>query len=245
VRAPALKSGRLLLAIESSGAEPSVALLRGGELVAERRALAHRPGSETLLPAIDALLRRAHCEVAAIEDFAVSAGPGSFTGLRVGIATVKGLAFGSRAPVAAVSTLAALALRAPRSRDPIVAVLDARREEVYAAGFARSGDALEPGDLPEGLYSADELATRLPARCVLVGDGVAVCGERVRAALGPGIRPLPPPRGRARARDVGLLGFQLLERGEGIDAADLVPRYLRRAEAEVRRTGERSEPRGG
>jgi tRNA threonylcarbamoyladenosine biosynthesis protein TsaB len=222
-----------------------VALLKGGELVAERRAPAHRPGSETLLPAIDALLRRARCEVAAIEAFAVCAGPGSFTGLRVGIATAKGLAFGSGIPVAAVSTLAALALRAPRTRDAIVAVLDARRDEVYAAGFARSGDAVEPGELSEGLYSAEELAARLPARCVLVGDGVAVCGEQLRAALGPRVRQLPPPRGRARARDVGLLGYRLLERGEGIDAADLVPRYVRRAEAEVRRTGERTEPSSG
>jgi tRNA threonylcarbamoyladenosine biosynthesis protein TsaB len=235
----------LLLAIESSGIEPSVALLRGGELVAERCAAAHRPGSETLLPAIDALLRRARCELAAVEAFAVSAGPGSFTGLRVGIATVKGLAFESGLPVAAVSTLAALALRAPRTRDPIVAVLDARRDEVYAADFARNAGALEPGELPEGLYSAEELARRLPRRCILVGDGVAVCGERVRGALGPGVRSLPPPRGRVRARDVGLLGFRLLERGEGVDPADLVPRYVRRAEAEVRRTGERSEPEAG
>jgi tRNA threonylcarbamoyladenosine biosynthesis protein TsaB len=222
-----------------------VALLHGGELVAERRAPAHRPGSETLLPAIDALLRRARCELAAIGAFAVCAGPGSFTGLRVGIATVKGLAFGTGVPVAAVGTLAALALRAPRTRDPIVALLDARRDEVYAAGFARSADALEAGELPEGLYGAEELVARLPARCVLVGDGVAVCGERIRAALGPGVRLLPPPRGRVRARDVGLLGHLLLERGQGVDAADLVPRYLRRAEAEVRRTGQRTEPASG
>lgn len=222
-----------------------MALLRGDALVAERRAPSHRPGSETLLPAIDALLRRARCEAAELEAFAVCAGPGSFTGLRVGIATVKGLAFGSAAPVAPVSTLAALALRAPRTRDPIVAVLDARRDEVYAAGFARSGDALEPGELAEGLYAAEELVARLPARCVLVGDGVAVCGERIRAEKGRGVRLLAPPRGRPRARDVGLLGLRLLERGEGVDPADLVPRYIRRAEAEVRRTGLRTEPAGG
>jgi tRNA threonylcarbamoyladenosine biosynthesis protein TsaB len=222
-----------------------VALLRGSELVAERRAPAHRPGSETLLPAIDALLRRAGCAPGALEAFAVCAGPGSFTGLRVGIATVKGLAFGSDVPVAAVGTLAALALRAPRTRDPIVALLDARRDEVYAAGFARDGDALRPGELPEGLYGAEALAARLPARCVLVGDGVPVCGEAIRAALGPGVRCVPPPRGRVRARDVGLLGLRLLARGEGVVAAELVPRYVRRAEAEVRRTGERTEPAVG
>ena len=237
----ALARRPLLLALETSGALPSVALLRGDELLGERRAPAGRPGSERLLAALDRLLRAAGVAVRDLDAFAVAAGPGSFTGLRVGIATLKGLAFGSPAPVAAVGTLAALALRAPRSRDPVVAVLDARRGEVYAAGFARAGEELEPEGLAEGLYSPEELAALLPSRCVLVGDGVAVCGAPLRAALGRGVRCVPPPRGRPRAREVGALGLRLLRRGLGVDAADLVPRYLRRAEAEVRRTGERTE----
>jgi tRNA threonylcarbamoyladenosine biosynthesis protein TsaB len=235
------RRGPLLLAIETSGALPSVALLRGEELVAERRTAPGRPGREPLLPAIDALLRRAGCALDEVEAFAVAVGPGSFTGLRIGVATLKGLAFGGCAPVAAVGTLDALALRAPRGRDPVVAVLDARRGEVYAAGFAWQGPRLARAGLPEGLYGAEELAARLPARCVLVGDGVLVCGAACRAALGRGLRAVPPPRGRPRAREVGLLGAELLREGRGIDAADLVPRYLRRAEAEVRRTGVRTE----
>jgi tRNA threonylcarbamoyladenosine biosynthesis protein TsaB len=231
----------LLLALETSGGEASVALLRGDALLGERRAPAGRPGSERLLPTLDRLLRAAGVAVGDLDAFAVAAGPGSFTGLRVGIATLKGLAFGSRAPVAAVGTLDALALRAPRGRDAVVAVLDARRGEVYAASFARTGEGPVPADLREGLYTVEELASRLPPRCVLVGDGVAVCGERLRAALGPGVRCVPPPRGRPRARDVGVLGARMLREGLGIDAADLVPRYVRRAEAEVRRTGERTE----
>ena len=234
----------LLLALESSGAEPSAALFRGAELLGERRARPGRPGSEMLLPAVDALLRRAGVGASALDAFAVGVGPGSFTGLRVGIATLKGLAFGSRAPVAAVGTLAALALRAPRSADLLVAVLDARRGEVYAASFLRDGHALEPAGLPEGLYTPEDLVSRLPPRCLLVGDGVAVCGERLSGALGPGVRCVPPPRGRPRAREVGTLGLAMLRRGEGIDAADLVPCYLRRAEAEVRRTGQATEAAG-
>ena len=238
------RRGPLLLALETSGGRPSVALARGGELLAERRAAPGRPGREPLLPAIDALLRRAGFALADVEAFAVAVGPGSFTGLRIGIATLKGLAFGSAAPVAAVGTLDALALRAPRGRDPIVAALDARRGEVYAAGFAWQGEALAPAALPEGLYGAEELAARLPARCVLVGDGVLVCGTAARAARGRGLRAIAPPRGRPRAREVALLGAALLREGRGVDAADLVPRYLRRAEAEVRRTGLATEPAG-
>lgn len=212
-----------------------MALLRGGALVAERHVAAGRPGSEGLLPAIDALLRRAGVAPAELGAFAVAVGPGSFTGLRVGIATLKGIAFGSAARVAAVPTLAALAQRAPRTRDLVVAVLDARRDEVYAAGYAWCGDEARPAGPPEGLYLPSELAGQLPERCVLVGDGVAVCGEAARAARGEGVRCVPPPRGRARAREVGRLGVRMLARGEGSTAADVLPRYVRRAEAEVRR----------
>jgi tRNA threonylcarbamoyladenosine biosynthesis protein TsaB len=183
--------------------------------------------------------------VADLGAFAVSAGPGSFTGLRVGIATVKGLAFGGGARVAAVGTLDAIAARAPRAADPIVALVDARRGEVYAASFRREGEDLVPGDLPEGLYAPQELASRLPPRAALLGDGVAVCADALRAALGPRLRLLPPARGRPRAREVGLLGLRQLARGRGVDPADLVPRYVRRAEAEARRTGERTEPASG
>ena len=107
----------LLLALETATPAVSVALLRGEEVLAERRA-APGPASETLLVAIDALLRGAQVEASGLEAFAVSIGPGSFTRLRVGIATAKGLAFGTGRPVAAVSSLAALARAAPRHPSP-------------------------------------------------------------------------------------------------------------------------------
>ena len=106
----------LLLALETSGRVLSVALLRGEEVLAERQGARERPGAESLLPAVDEVLVRAGVRVADVEAFAVSIGPGSFTGLRVGIATVKGLAFGSGRPVAAVSSLAVLARGAPATR---------------------------------------------------------------------------------------------------------------------------------
>ena len=103
-----------------------------------------RDAAESLLPAVEDLLRAAGCELAAIEAFALSIGPGSFTGLRVGIATVKGLAFGTPRPVAPVSTLAALAVGAGRADVPVVPMLDARRGEVYAAAYAGGGTLARP-----------------------------------------------------------------------------------------------------
>ena len=243
----------MLLALETAARAPSVALLAGDELLAEERAPAGRTGAEGLLPCVDAALARVGVALDAVEAVAVSIGPGSFTGLRVGVATVKGLLFGCSRPVVPVPTLAALARLAPEAEtEPVVALLDARRGEFYAAAYRCVGGwaggwagAAEPAGAPEacepleGVYTPEELATRLPAACLLVGEGVPLCGERLRAWCGPGVRlgPATDPR----ARDVGALGRRLLAAGGGIDAADLVPRYLRRAEAEVKRTGERFE----
>jgi tRNA threonylcarbamoyladenosine biosynthesis protein TsaB len=216
-----------------------VAVVQGDRVLAEALAGEGETGAASLLPCVDAALRRAGLALDAIDAFAVSVGPGSFTGLRVGAATLKGLAFDTGKPVAAVSTLAALACRGPAGPDPAVALLDAQRGELYAALFHRDGDEPRAGLPGEGVYTPDALAGVLPARCVLVGEIVARCGERIRELRGPGVRlgPSEPPR----AADVAFLGRRLLARGAGIAAADLAPRYVRRAEAEARRSGQRFE----
>jgi tRNA threonylcarbamoyladenosine biosynthesis protein TsaB len=225
----------VLLAVETATAAPSVALWRGDALIGERAAEPGRAAAETLLPAIDALLAGAGIALAAVEGFAVSIGPGSFTGLRIGVATAKGLAFGTPRRVAAVSTLAAIAGHA-RGPGPVLAVLDARRGEVYAAGFA-SG---VPADwLPEGVIAIDELAARLPPGTRVVGDAVPLCAQALRGAE---VELRPPPYPETTARHVARLAAEKWSRGEAIAAADLAPRYLRRAEAEVKRTGQRFEP---
>jgi tRNA threonylcarbamoyladenosine biosynthesis protein TsaB len=237
-----VRSPPLLLAFETATRAASVALLRGAELLAERMAPRDRTTAEALLPALDALLTEAGVPLATIDAFAVSIGPGSFTGLRVGIATVKGLAFGTGRPVAPVPTLAALAGTAGAPREAVIALLDARRGEVYAAGYApTSAGPWGREILPEGVYTAEALAARLPPACLLVGDGVAVCGERLRERRGAGVEVQPPSEREPRARHVGALGAAILAAGGGIDAAAVAPRYLRRAEAEVKRTGVRFE----
>jgi tRNA threonylcarbamoyladenosine biosynthesis protein TsaB len=235
----------LLLAIESSCRTPSVALAHGERILAEAEGRPGRTGAESLLPCIDAVLSRADVALDAVEAFAVSIGPGSFTGLRVGVATLKGLAFGSDRPVAAVPSLAALARGAAAdcgaaADAPVVALRDARRGEVYAAGWRIEGPSREAVPAPprEGVYSPEELAAALPPGAWLVGEGVALCGDRLRAAASP--VHLGPVR-EAHARDVAALGSLLIGRGLGLDAAGLLPRYVRRAEAEVKRTGQRFE----
>jgi len=229
----------LILALETACRRPSVALLRGREVLAEVDAPEGRTGAESLLPGVDAALRHASVTLREVEGFAVSIGPGSFTGLRVGVATAKGLCFGSGRPVAPVPTLAAVAAGASVYDKPVVALLDAQRGEVYAALYRAPGpDALlEEGDPALGVYTPEDLAARLPERCRIVGEGLLVSGERLRGLVGPQVEwgePLP-----ARAADVGRLGRLMLEQGEAVSAAALVPGYVRRAQAEVDRTGER------
>jgi tRNA threonylcarbamoyladenosine biosynthesis protein TsaB len=226
-------SESLLVAVECATPLCSVALLRGEATLAELRAPADAPAAETLLPALDQLLRGAGVGVDAVGAWAISIGPGSFTSLRIGIATLKGLAFGRPTPAVPVPTLAALARGAGDRAEPVVSLLDARRGEVYAGAWMRRG--LEPHPcLPEGIYTPRALVERLPGRAVLVGDA-ALLGEALEARDASELRRVPPPEGEPSARRVGALGAELLALGRAVDVADLVPVYGRRAEAEVRR----------
>lgn len=229
----------LLLGVDTATDVASWALWRGDSLVAEQRAAVGRPTAEALLPALDALLAATGVRLDDLTGFAVSIGPGSFTGLRIGVATVKGLAFAPAKPVVGVPTLAALACHA-QGPGPVVALLDARRGEVYAAGFEKgSGGVPTPARwLPEGVVLVRELADRLPAGCRLVGEGLAVCGD---AFASTDLMPLAPPYVATTARHVAALGAQRLIIEALPSAAALTPRYVRRAEAEVKRTGERFE----
>ncbi len=229
----------LILAFETATSVTSVALLRGESLVAERTAPVGVDASTTLLAMVDELFEGAASQLDTVDAFAVSIGPGSFTSLRIGLATAKGLAFGRLHRAVAVSSLEALAEAAPSFDAPVVPLLDARRGELYAAAFERS-EAGWRTLVPEGVYLPEELAQRIPARCMLVGEGAALCRDLLRGALGDGVAVSSEPC-EARARCVGALAARALARGEGGDAADLVPHYLRRAEAEVKRTGVRFE----
>ena len=232
----------LLLAIETATAAAGVAVLRGDAILAERRLPEGRQASETLLPALLAALEEADVALAALDGFAVSIGPGSFTGLRVGVSTAKGLAFGTAQRIVAVPTLAALALYADAGDAPVAALLDARRGEVYAA--IHDGGPTAPPRLAPCVTDPEALAAHLAeiagARpCVAIGDGVAVAAEALRTLLGERVllRPVAPD-----AAAVGRLGQRLWSASGGVSPDQVVPLYGRRAEAEVRRTGERFEP---
>jgi tRNA threonylcarbamoyladenosine biosynthesis protein TsaB len=221
---------RPLLAIESATARLEVALLWGGGRYLERAVDAPGHHAERILPLIASLLDAAGVGPDGPEAIAVSIGPGSFTSLRVGLATAKGLAFASGRSVVPVPTLEALAASAlsPGDTLPIAALLDARRGEVYAAVFQPSPDGLEVL-VPDGLFTPEALSDRLPRGCRVIGDGASVDVERFGKVSEDTRWP--------RAREVARLGRERLARG-ALPEGDLAPRYVRRAQAEVARTAE-------
>jgi tRNA threonylcarbamoyladenosine biosynthesis protein TsaB len=231
-----------LLALETATAATGVALLEDGRVLAEVEGEAGKGHAAALLPAVERALTQAGVGLEEIDAFAVSIGPGSFTGLRIGLASLKAFAFGTPKPVAAVPTLAALAWPLREEDGRLVACLDAQRGELYAAGWRGEAGGLAPCDPAEGVYRPEDLAALLrdqPGDVILVGEGL----DPLAKAL-PGIRVAPPTCTRPRAASVGALGARMLARGLGEPASGLVPRYLRRAEAEARRTGDPLEPAG-
>jgi tRNA threonylcarbamoyladenosine biosynthesis protein TsaB len=216
-----------VLALETSTLAGGVALVDGDRLVAEYLLDVSVMHSERLLSAVDRVLSDARWSPPDLEGLAVSIGPGSFTGLRVGVSTAKGLALALSLPIAAVPTLDAMAAALPWAALPVCPVLVARRDEVYASLYRHDGEGLRREwdyvALPPG-----ELAARLREPTLLIGDGA----ERIDS---PHARRVPPPQRVPSPACVAVLGRERLRLGDRVDAATLLPLYLRPSQAELRR----------
>jgi tRNA threonylcarbamoyladenosine biosynthesis protein TsaB len=220
-----------ILAVETSTLAGSAALLEGGRVVGQSLlniALTH---SERLMAMVDRLLEDCGWEATGLDGLAVSVGPGSFTGLRVGIATVKGLALGLDVPVAAVPTLDALASNLPFADAPVCPMLDARKGEVYLALYRPCEERV--GRLSDYLALPPRAAAEwLTAPVIVLGDGVVACRPFL-SHLGAGLRVAPAAQSLPSAAVVGHLGYTMLASGHAVAADALVPMYLRPSEAEL------------
>ena len=230
-----------LVAIETSGASGSVALLMNDDDVSLFERDVRRPAApgerpsghgRELLPAIDALVAEAGIAKADIGTVAVSVGPGSYTGLRIGVTAAKTLAWALGCDLVAVPTLEALAREAaagaPEGTRRLVPVVDARQREVYAAVFTFEGGVVTRSSEDEALPPA-ELAKRLREGDHVFGTGVGRWPEAL--ALPDGATSAEDPTS-PRAGTVARLGAEILARGEGIYIHDAAPVYLRAYEAE-------------
>ena len=226
----------LLLAFETSAKAGSVALMDGDRLLGEFYTNTGLTHSQTLLPMAEALLKNCGHTPGDVEAVAVAAGPGSFTGVRIGVAAAKGFAWGKELPCYGVSTLEAMALQTGLENGIICCAMDARRQQVYNALFR-----MEKGELTrlteDRAISLEELTAELQTYnepIFLVGDGAVLCYEACQAAVPQLILP-PEHRMHQRAAGVALAALRAAARGAAADGAALQPNYLRLSQAERER----------
>lgn len=228
-----------LLAIDTATAWQSVALLRGEEVLALVEQDAEGSHARSLIGAIDRVLREGDIQLKDLQGLAVSIGPGSFTGLRVGLATMLGFRAVLGIPIAPVPTLEAMTWNARAVTGLLVPILKSRHNEVYWAAYewrAKSGlhtvigEQVGPPASVARVLQAANICT-----CTCFGDGWQAYEKNIREAFdAPGgkIQEVRPEQHRPSAVSVGLAGRQLLKRGQ-IAGQALVPRYVQRTEAEV------------
>jgi len=222
-----------VLAVDTSTPNGSAALLEDGRLLAEIGVEAPAAHSARLLGWVETLLRARGLDIRDIDGFAVAAGPGSFTGIRIGLSAVKALSAASGRLVAPVSTLDALALKLASSGDGLVCpFLDAKKGEVYAALYEAEGG--RPAEtVPAGAFAPDAFLKRLPAdRAVtFIGSGWPVYRNVIEGLLGS--RASVSSRTPFIAPEIGRLGTEALAAGRGVAADRVEPIYLRKSQAEV------------
>lgn len=222
----------LILALESSAKAASVALLRDGALVAEYSQCSGLTHSRTLLPMLEDMLKNTETELAQVDLIAVAHGPGSFTGIRIGVSTAKGLAWAGEKSCVGVSTLEAVAWHGESAGGLICPVMDARRSQVYNALFLMENGSLKRL-CPDRAISLEELSEELRVRtepAFLVGDG-ALITQKYLAERGISCRLAPENLRFQSAWGVGKAAI-----GKPAGNADvLLPVYLRLSQAERER----------
>lgn len=223
-----------VLAIDTTTMFGSVALCDGPELAAEMQQGVEVTHSERLIATIDQLLTISGWMRSDIEGIAVAIGPGSFTGLRIGLATAKGLALGLKVPVAGVSSLLTLACNGMMSDAAVVPVIDARRAQVYAAAY-RFENGEQRCILNESVFDPAPFCKRIGSikgDLVLVGDGVVTYEKLFRKELKGKAMMRPDELKFPRGFHLAQIAMKKLERG-GNDITKLVPNYLRHSDAEI------------
>lgn len=228
-----------ILGLDSSGLVAGVAIVEDGILLAEYTTDYKKTHSQTLLPMLDELKNMIELDLNTLDAIAVASGPGSFTGLRIGSATAKGLGLALRKPLVEVPTLEGLAWNLWGTDRIVCPLMDARRNQVYTAAYEfvpeGEGFTLTPvifqsasdiGDMLDRLNGLDRPV-------VFLGDGVPVYIDLIRERLKAAYSLAPAGSNRQRAGSVAALGAVYYAQGKTVDAAAHCPEYLRKSQAEV------------
>lgn len=226
----------LVLAVDTASSCSSVALVtggvQGGTLLATLSLNSKVTHSRRLLTGIDWLLQENGVDFSAIDGLAVGLGPGSFTGLRIGMATMKGLATALEKPLLGVSTLDGLAFSCS-GNTPLCALLDARKKEVYRRWYKKDSVGIyRPHGSIEAL-SPSAFAAEITQPCQLVGDGILACGASLVGSVEELIEIAPLPLHYINAASIAFLCGEQLQKNEVMDLDSAVPLYVRASDAEL------------
>ncbi len=219
-----------ILAVDSSALTATAAVMADGQIKSEMSFTTSLTHSETVMPMIDEVLKKANLAINDIDLFACSEGPGSFTGLRIGIGTVKGLAYGLDKKVCGISTLEALAHNISYTDFLIAPIMDARRSQVYNALYKYENGVLITVTEPRAL-DVEELCNEIKERVIFVGDGVKVYKDKIAELLGDKAFFAAPQHCLQRAASVA---FAALDRIP-VSPEELSVVYLRKPQAERER----------
>lgn len=226
-----------ILALDSSGLVASVAIASEEALLAEYTINYKRTHSQTLLPMLDEIIRMADLDISDIDAIAVSAGPGSFTGLRIGSATAKGLGLALDKPIIPIPTVDGLAYNLYGTDKMVCPIMDARRDQVYTGLYEFIDDRLIVIS-PQKAVSIDELVeeiNQIGRETIFLGDGVPIHRERIENKMKNDYEFAPIHMNRQRAGAIAALGLQYYRLGQVESADQHQPVYLRMSQAERER----------
>jgi tRNA threonylcarbamoyladenosine biosynthesis protein TsaB len=226
----------IVLASDTSTKKAHFALLENEIVRAEAIINNEKKHGETFVHAIEGLLSMIKREIEEVDLFVTTVGPGSFTGIRVGVSALKGLAFALDKPLVGVSTLETLAMNVPDPSITVCPMVDARRDEVYTALYRFNGEEKYPektGD--ERAVAPAEFLEDIKGDIVFLGDGAIRYEELIRKTVPKRSFFVPSCKNDIKAGAAGLLGLHKFRRGDFVDAALLKPRYLRLSYAEMKR----------
>jgi len=222
-----------ILAVDTAAKSCSVAIMAAGSLSAELITLKDETHSKHLMELIHKVLGMAGFRVGELDGLAVTIGPGSFTGLRIGVSTVKGLAHALNKPVVGVSSLDALAWQCADRSHLICALLDARKGEVYSATYRFENDTLTQKSL-ENVTAPEAAVEGLKEPCVFIGSGAQLYRRNITNVLGNLANFAPEDQNIIRASSVGFLSMEKFKTHDTSEAAGLVPHYIRKSDAELK-----------
>lgn len=226
-----------ILALDSSGLVASVAITEDDNLLAEYTLNYKKTHSQTLLPMLHEICKMIELDMNTLDAIAVSKGPGSFTGLRIGSATAKGLGLALDKQIVSVPTIDAMAYNLWGSSDVICPIMDARRQQVYTGIYEFTNGEMNV-IRPQCVLMIDELLkeiNKLGRKVIFLGDGVEVFKEYIQENIQTPFDFAPATNNKQRASSVAVLGGKLFKEGKGEHASEHKPDYLRLSQAERER----------